>query len=56
MFRKDMDDDHGMLFVFEETQQVGFWMKNTPLPLDLIFIARMASCAASRKASRCPKR
>lgn len=38
MFRETMDDDHGMLFVFEQAQPVGFWMKNTPLPLDLIFI------------------
>lgn len=38
MFRTRMDDDHGMLFVFEETQLVGFWMKNTPLSLDLLFI------------------
>jgi len=38
MFREDMDDDRGMLFVFEQTQQVGFWMENTPMPLDLIFI------------------
>ncbi|MEW9808481.1 DUF192 domain-containing protein [Mesorhizobium sp. ZMM04-5] len=38
MFRKTMDDDHGMLFVFEQTRPVGFWMKNTPMPLDLIFI------------------
>lgn len=38
MFREAMDDDHGMLFVFEQTQPVGFWMKNTPLPLDLVFI------------------
>ena len=38
MFREIMDDDHGMLFVFPETRPVGFWMKNTPMPLDLIFI------------------
>ena len=38
MFRKDLADDQGMLFVFEQTQPVGFWMKNTPLPLDLLFI------------------
>lgn len=38
MFREEMDDSHGMLFVFEETSEVGFWMKNTPLPLDLVFI------------------
>ena len=38
MFRTDLGDDQGMLFVFDETQPVGFWMKNTPLPLDLLFI------------------
>jgi uncharacterized membrane protein (UPF0127 family) len=38
MFREEMDDDHGMLFVFSETKPVGFWMKNTPMPLDLVFI------------------
>ncbi|TKT76987.1 DUF192 domain-containing protein [Aquamicrobium sp. LC103] len=38
MFREEMDEDHGMLFVFGETRPVSFWMKNTPLPLDLVFI------------------
>jgi uncharacterized protein len=38
MFRESMDDDHGMLFVFPETRPVGFWMKNTPMPLDIVFI------------------
>lgn len=38
MFRESMDDDHGMLFVFSETKPVAFWMKNTPMPLDLVFI------------------
>jgi uncharacterized protein len=38
MFRKSMDDDHGMLFVFDQTREAGFWMKNTPMPLDLVFI------------------
>ena len=40
MFRETMADDHGMLFVFEQTQPVGFWMKNTPMPLDLLFIGQ----------------
>ncbi|MEQ1942757.1 DUF192 domain-containing protein [Mesorhizobium sp. VNQ89] len=40
MFRETMDDDHGMLFVFPETKPVGFWMKNTPMPLDLIFVGQ----------------
>ena len=40
MFRQKMDTRHGMLFVFEATQPVGFWMKNTSLPLDLVFIGQ----------------
>jgi uncharacterized protein len=40
MFRENMDDNHGMLFVFEDQRDVGFWMKNTPMPLDLLFIAQ----------------
>ncbi|CCV13429.1 DUF192 domain-containing protein [Mesorhizobium sp. STM 4661] len=40
MFREQMADDHGMLFVFEEPRDVNFWMKNTPLPLDLIFVGK----------------
>ncbi|MFB9980150.1 DUF192 domain-containing protein [Mesorhizobium kowhaii] len=40
MYRQDMADDHGMLFVFEIQQQVSFWMQNTPMPLDLIFVGQ----------------
>jgi uncharacterized membrane protein (UPF0127 family) len=40
MFRESMADDHGMLFVFEQMQEVGFWMHNTPMPLDLLFIGQ----------------
>jgi uncharacterized protein len=38
MFRRDLPQTRGMLFVFENTRRVGFWMENTPLPLDLVFI------------------
>ncbi|TPK82651.1 MULTISPECIES: DUF192 domain-containing protein [unclassified Mesorhizobium] len=40
MFREDMAANHGMLFVFDETRDVNFWMKNTPMPLDLIFVGQ----------------
>jgi len=38
MYRQTMGDTHGMLFVFEQSRPVGFWMKNTPMPLDLLFV------------------
>lgn len=38
MYRENLSDSHGMLFVFDDTQSRTFWMKNTLLPLDMIFI------------------
>lgn len=38
MFRKDMDDNKGMLFYFGQEREINFWMKNTFIPLDMIFI------------------
>lgn len=38
MFRKQMDENKGMLFVWPNAAQRTFWMKNTYLPLDMIFI------------------
>jgi uncharacterized protein len=38
MFRTSLAPDAGMLFDYHRTQSVAFWMKNTPLPLDMIFI------------------
>ncbi|OCW58838.1 DUF192 domain-containing protein [Hoeflea olei] len=49
MFRREMAADHGMLFRFDQTRQVLMWMKNTPLPLDMVFIGedgRVAGIAA----------
>lgn len=39
MFRQELDPDAGMLFLYNQDQAVTFWMKDTPLPLDMIFIA-----------------
>jgi uncharacterized membrane protein (UPF0127 family) len=38
MFRQELADDAGMLFDFEEEREVSFWMMNTFIPLDMIFI------------------
>lgn len=38
MFRRHMADDRGMLFDYNPPQAVSFWMKNTYIPLDIIFI------------------
>ena len=40
MYRRYMPADRGMLFDFGVEQPVTFWMKNTYLPLDMIFIAQ----------------
>ena len=40
MFRRSLGADRGMLFDFKVEQPVMMWMKNTYIPLDMIFIAR----------------
>lgn len=38
MFRNEMGPDEGMIFPYEKPEVLSFWMRNTVLPLDLIFI------------------
>jgi uncharacterized protein len=39
-YRRDLAADRGMIFLFPNESQQTFWMKNTPIPLDMIFINR----------------
>lgn len=38
MYRKTLPENQGMLFIFPEKDHHSFWMKNTLIPLDLIFL------------------
>ena len=39
MYRKELPDGTGMIFIFDRDQQLSFWMKNTVIPLSIAFIA-----------------
>ncbi|HNX74528.1 MAG TPA: DUF192 domain-containing protein [Candidatus Rifleibacterium sp.] len=39
MHYKSLADDRGMLFVYQSPRNMSFWMKNTMIPLDLVFIS-----------------
>lgn len=38
MFRRELAPQHGMLFIYETPQPASFWMRNTLIPLDIIFM------------------
>ena len=60
MFREQMPDDHGMLFLFPGEATRSFWMKNTRIPLDIFYFdeeLKLVSVAENTKpcrTQRCP--
>jgi uncharacterized protein len=38
MFRKNLEENEGMLFVYDNEREMKFWMKNTLIPLDILFL------------------
>jgi uncharacterized membrane protein (UPF0127 family) len=45
MFRQTLADNAGMLFLYPKPQEVEFWMKNTPLSLDIVFVQQDGTIA-----------
>jgi uncharacterized membrane protein (UPF0127 family) len=60
MFRDSMPDDHGMLFIFPAENFRSFWMKNTRIPLDIMYfdedlkLVSVAENAQPCRTRRCP--
>ncbi len=59
MFRSTLADDRGMLFIFNPPMAIGFWMKNVPVPLDMVFtfegkIVAIAASVPPCKTNPCP--
>jgi uncharacterized membrane protein (UPF0127 family) len=60
MFRDSLPEDHGMLFVFPVEARRSFWMKNTRIPLDILYFdadLRLVSVSANArpcKVQTCP--
>lgn len=50
MYRQEMAEDEGMLFLFPTDTNSGFWMKNTYLPLDIAYIDAAGTVLEVRKA------
>jgi uncharacterized membrane protein (UPF0127 family) len=61
MFRDSLGEDRGMLFIFDQQQPLAMWMKNTRIPLDILYFdqyRRLVSVSAGAPpcslGDRCP--
>lgn len=54
MFRTGLAENSGMLFVFDQELYVSFWMKNTLIPLDVIFLDSFSKIVNIQTMTPCP--
>jgi len=60
MYRDSLPEDHGMLFIFRNDAPRNFWMKNTRIPLDIMYfssrleLVSVAKNARPCRVERCP--
>ncbi|NJL49492.1 MAG: DUF192 domain-containing protein [Leptolyngbyaceae cyanobacterium SM2_5_2] len=54
MYREALPDDRGMLFPISPARPVSFWMKNVPVPLDMVFIYQGTIRAIAASVPPCP--
>ncbi|MET6990007.1 DUF192 domain-containing protein [Sediminicola arcticus] len=52
MYRKSMEEKQGMLFIFQDVAKHSFYMKNTEIPLDLIFIDENLTIVSFQKEAK----
>ena len=52
MYRKSMEENQGMLFIFPDVAMHSFYMKNTEIPLDLIFINENLTIVSFQKEAK----
>lgn len=53
MFRERLNENNGMLFIFDNEENQTFWMKNTLIPLDIIFIGENLNIVDMKYALPC---
>lgn len=61
MFRDDLAPDHGMIFIHDEEAPQAYWMKNTKIPLDILYFDHMRKLVSAQQrvppcslGDRCP--
>lgn len=55
MYRSSLPADYGMIFIYPKPQLLTFWMKNTLIPLDLLFLKQHQVVAIFYSVPPCPK-